>query len=242
MGETIRNIAIVEDENGAASQLSAYIRRYGEENGCRFNIVRFNDAADFIAGYQSIYAVVFMDIQMPRMNGMDAAVALRNTDKTVSIVFITNLVQFAQKGYEVEAVGYLLKPVSYGDFALKFRKALDIYVMNEERSVTIKYQGGLCRISTDKLMYVEIIAHRLYYHLIDGDIEVTGVLSEAERELKEYGFLRCNKCYLVNPKFIVGVKGVELQVGNNTLQISRPRRATFLAELADWYAGRGERR
>lgn len=235
----MRNIAIVEDEDEAAAKLTDYIKKYAAAFGQEFEVTRFTNAADFLSDYKAVYAVVFMDIQMPKMNGIDGAVELRKLDKTVSIIFITNLVQFAQKGYEVDAVSFLVKPVSYFDFSLKFRKALDIYVMNEERSITIKYQGGLCRISTDKLMYVEIITHRLYYHLIDGDLEVTGVLSEVERELREYGFLRCNKCYLVNPKFIVSVKGFDLQVGNRTLQISRPRRAAFLAELASWYAGQG---
>ena len=86
-------------------------------------------------------------------------------------------------------------------------------------------------------MYVEIINHRLYYHLIDDVIEMTGVLSDVEEELRVYGFLRCNNCYLINPKFVVRVRGLEVVVGNRTLQISRPRRTAFLAELADWYAG-----
>lgn len=239
--KAMRNIAIVEDEKGAAETLRDYIAKYAEENGQQFNVVRFKNAADFLEDYKAIYAVVFMDIQMPKMNGMDGAMELRKIDKTASVIFITNLVQYAQKGYEVDAVGFLVKPVSYFDFALKFRKALDVYVMNEERSITVKYRGGMCRISTDKLMYVEIIAHRLYYHLIDEDIEITGVLSEVEKELASYGFLRCNKCYLVNPKFIVGVKGSDVRVGNRDLQISRPRRAAFLSELAAWYAGQGGR-
>ena len=109
--------------------------------------------------------------------------------------------------------------------------------MNEEHCITVNRAGGMCRISTDKLMYVEIINHRLYYHLVDEVIEMTGVLSNVERDLAAYGFLRCNKCYLVNPKFIVSVKSSDVEVGNRTLQISRPRRAAFLAELADWYAG-----
>ena len=238
----MRNIAIVEDDNGDAKLLVSYIERYAAASGQDFKVWRFTNAADFLADYKDIYAVVFFDIQMPKMNGMDGAEELRKIDKTVSIIFITNLVQFAQKGYEVDAVGFLVKPVSYYDFSLKFRKALDIYVMNEARTITIKSRGGLFRISTDKLMYVEIIAHRLYYHLIDGDIEVTGVLSEAERELSQFGFLRCNNCYLVNPKFIIGVRGSEVQVGNRALQISRPRRAAFLTGLANWYAGQGEKK
>ena len=64
-------------------------------------------------------------------------------------------------------------------------------------------------------------------------------MSAVEKELSGYGFLRCNKCYLVNPKFVVNVKGANVVVGNRTLQISRPRRAEFLAELANWFAGSG---
>ena len=235
----MRSVAIVEDEDNAAELLSSFIKRYLEENNQELNVVRFPNAEEFLRDYKAVYAVVFMDIQMPGINGMDAAVQLRKYDKTVSLIFITNLVQYAQKGYEVEAVSFLVKPVKYYDFVLKFKKAIDLYIMNEERSFTIVLPGGLCRISTDRLMYVEVLKHRLYYHTIDDVIEMTGVLSTVEKELSSYGFLRCNKCYLVNPKFVVKVKGQEVQVGDKVLHISRPKRATFLAELADWYAGIG---
>ena len=184
----MKNIAIVEDEDRAADILRSYIAKYEKENNTEFNVVRFADANDFLSSYKSIYAVVFMDIQMPFSNGMDASMELRKTDKTVSIIFITNLVQYAPKGYDVDAVSFLVKPVSYYDFSLKFRKALDIYVMNEERGITINLPGGMCRISTDKLMYVEIMKHRLYYHLIDDVLEMTGVLTKIENQLADFGF------------------------------------------------------
>lgn len=163
----MKNIAIVEDQDSDAEKLQEYIKCYSEQFGQQFNIVRFYNGKEFLQDYKAIYAVVFLDIQMPCKNGMDAAVELRRYDKNVSIIFITNLVQYALKGYEVDAVSFLVKPVSYYDFSLKFQKALSIYLMNEERSFTVNTPGGLCRISTDKLMYVEIIKHRLYYHLID---------------------------------------------------------------------------
>ena len=237
----MRNIAIVEDEDSAAALLKGYIDKYSEKTGQQFQVVRFRNGVEFLDGYKSSYSVVFMDIQMPQRNGMNVAFDLRKIDKTVSIIFVTNLSQYAQKGYEVDAVSYLIKPVSYYDFALKFRKALDIYAMNEEQKIAITVAGGLCRISTDKLMYVEVVKHRLYYHMVDDVIEVTGVLSKVENELKQYGFMRCNQCFLVNPKFVVSVKGFNVQVGNETLIISRPRKSAFMEELTTWLAGqRGE--
>lgn len=227
----------MEDEDLAAQALIDHIKQYEAQTGQSFQIFRFANGADFLQDYRAVYAVVFLDVQMPKMNGLETALQLRRCDKNVSIIFITNLVQYALKGYEVDAVSYLIKPVSYYDFSMKFKKALDIYLLNEDRSFTVNTPGGLCRISTDKLMYVEIMNHRLFYHLIDDVIEMTGVLSGVEQQLSRFGFLRCNKCYLVNPKFIVKVKGSTVQVGDNLLQISRPRRAAFLAELANWYAG-----
>lgn len=235
----MRNIAVVEDENIAAQALIRNIERYAKEFNCEFNIVRFNNAEQFLKDYKAVYAVVFMDIQMPGINGMDAAFKLRELDKTVSLIFISSLVQYAQKGYEVDAVSYLIKPVKYYDFSLKFRKALDIYVLNEEHSLVLEVAGGMRRISCDKLMYVEILKHRLYYHTVDGVAETTGVLSAVEKELEAFGFLRCNNCYLVNPRFVVDVQGNIVTVGTEQLSISRPRRAAFLSKLARFYSGAG---
>ena len=236
-GDGMLNIAIVEDDPQAAGLLTAYLDRYAQERGTTCNSVIFNDAVDFLTGYKASFDLVFMDSELPGLNGMEAARRLREVDRSVILIFVTNMANFAVKGYEVDAVSFLVKPVSYCDFSLKFRKALDIYIMNEDRSFTVNAPGGLCRISTDKLMYVEISNHRLCYHLIDDVIEMTGVLSGVEQELRGFGFLRCNKCYLVNPKFVVRVKGCTVQVGDSELQISRPRRASFLAELSNWYAG-----
>jgi DNA-binding LytR/AlgR family response regulator len=234
----MRNIAIVEDNDNAAKIISDHIEKYMEENQIELNIVRFNNADLFLANYQQIYSVILMDIQMPGTDGMSAAYKLREIDKTVSIIFITTMVQFDQKGYEVNAISFMVKPVNYYDFSLKFKKALDISVMNENRNITLNTKNGICRISTDKIIYVEIIKHRLFYHLVDEVIEMTGVLSEVEATLKDFGFLRCNQCYLVNPKFIVSVKGKEIFVANTSLQISRPRYNQFMKDLTNWYAGR----
>ena len=232
----MRNIAIVEDEDLAAKTLLESLDRYQKENGTKFTVIRFASANDFLKDYTPIYAVVFMDIQMPGMNGMDASFALRKIDQSVSLIFITSLMQFAQKGYEVDAVGYLLKPVTYYDLSMKLTKALDIYVRNEKRNVVLGFSGGLCNISCDKLMYVEVVKHRLYYHLVDDVVETTGTLSSVEAQLESYGFLRCNNCYLVNPKFIVSVQGSNVLVGQESLLISRPRRANFIAKLTEWFA------
>ena len=73
-------------------------------------------------------------------------------------------------------------------------------------------------------------------------MELEKSLLQVEEELKQYGFMRCNQCFLVNPKFVVSVKGYNVQVGNEELAISRPRKAAFLEELTTWLAGAEGRR
>ncbi len=232
------NVAIVEDDDAAAKVLLGFTARYAKEENAEITVRRFSRADEFLKNYRpSEYAAVLMDIQMPGMNGMDAAFELRKLDKNVSLLFITSMVQHAQKGYEVDAVGFMVKPVSYYDFALKFKKALEVYAMNEKRSVTITVPGGMCRISVDKLMYVEIVNHKLRYHLVDEVLEMSGSLSVVEKELAPYGLLRCNSCYLVNPRFIRSVRGLDLCIGDETLRISRPKRQQFVAKLTEWFSG-----
>ena len=233
----MRNIAIVEDNDNDASLLESHIKQISETEKVAFNVQRFHSATEFLKDFKPIYSIILLDVEMPGMNGVEASVEIRKVDKTCSLIFVTNLIQYAQKGYEVDAVAYLIKPVQYFDFALKFKKALDVYSLNENKDFTVKSTKGECRISTSKLIYVEVSRHRLYYHMVDEVLEVAGTISKAEEELRKFGFLKCNQCYLINPRFISRIHGFDITLGNETLLISRPRKKQFLEELANWYSG-----
>ena len=235
----MKNIAIVEDEDEAAARLTGYIERYAEQNGQKYRVERFNNAVDFLAEYKSIYSVVFMDIQMPNMDGMSAAAELRRIDKTVSIVFITNLIQYAQKGYEVNALDFIVKPIGYSEFKLKMRKAVNVARSREIKSVLVPVNSGFCRISIDKLVYVEVMGHKLKYQLVDEEIEARGTLGEVEKKLDGCGFLRCNSCYLVNSRYVNKVRGNEVDVGGHVLKISHPKRKAFVEALMEIFTGGG---
>ena len=98
------NIAIVEDNDNDAKLLQSYIVNISEKEHNEYNVVRFHDATSFLKDYKPIYAVVLLDVEMPNMNGVEASGELRKIDKSCSIIFVTNLIQYAQKGYEVDAV------------------------------------------------------------------------------------------------------------------------------------------
>ena len=118
------NIAIVEDEKLYVSQFKEYISRYEKESGNRINVSVFPDGAEIVENYSGDFDIILMDIQMKYMDGMTAAEQIRKLDSEVIIMFITNMTQYAIRGYEVDALDYVVKPVEYFSFSQKLDRAI----------------------------------------------------------------------------------------------------------------------
>lgn len=230
-------VAIVEDSVESAEILKKYIKKYEQEEHQVFHVTHFSDALSFLDGYTG-YDLVFMDIDMPFLNGMDGALRLREKDKSAVLIFVTNLANYAVKGYEADALDFVVKPVSYADFRFKLLRAIYVIESKKNKEITIVQKDGMKRFDISDLLYVEVSGHQLTYMLLDRELKVRGTIMEAEQMLSDYGFLRPHNAYLVNARFIDEVEGNEIQLRNFTLPISRPRKKEFLQGLAKWY-GRG---
>ena len=232
------NIAIVEDEDQSADILNDYLAEYFTEKGEEYAIARFDEAVSFLSEYKAVYDIVFMDIELPDLNGMEAAEKMRINDTQTVLIFVTNMAQFAVKGYEVDALYFIVKPVKYPVFSRKLDKALNVIAKRVNATIDIMLNGVLTRLAIGDLRYVEIEKHTLRYHA-DNTVECWGTLKKVEEQLAPYSFLRCNNYCLVNPKFIVKVEEFEIKLNDGTvLQISRPRKQNFMKELAA-YLGKG---
>lgn len=231
--DEIMRIAMVEDVASEAELIGGYIDRFAKENGITVQVRHFPDAVKFLSSYNSDYDVVFMDIEMPQINGMEAARKLRKTDSQVILVFITNMVQFAINGYEVGAYDFIVKPVSYVNFCMKFKRVLTKYNINSKNGeeLVLPCKTGVRRVAVSSIKYVEVSGHHLLFHTFDAVVDVCGNLTKVEERLKNYNFVRCNSCYLVNLKYVTEVKGDFTTVGGEQLQISRRRRQNFIDEL-----------
>ena len=232
-------IAIVEDEAAVRQQLEGYFERYTRQYGTTFDIKTFTDGIEILDDYRPIYDLILLDVEMKHLDGMETAQRIRTLDKEVGIVFITNMAQYAIKGYAVGALDYVLKPVPYFAFSQQIQKAEEQLRRRERHYLAIAVEGGLRRLDTARIYYVESEGHRVHYYTEDGDFTAPGALKALEEKLADRPFARCNSGYLVNLAQVKAVQQNTVEVGPYELQVSRPKRKAFLEALTDYIGGEG---
>lgn len=231
-------IAIVEDDPAQAMQLKNTITQYGAEYKLPLKITLFHNAMSFLGNYTAEFDMIFMDIMMPIMNGMDAAKALREKDSTVMLIFVTSMSQFAIQGYEVDAFDFIVKPVAYGEFKIKFTRALSrLPFSKKETCIRIKTDDGFVKLLPRQIRYIEVRSHHCIYHTTCGEFRQYQAMKIVESQLADQGFCRCNNFLLVNLAYVTKLEGMTVHLGSTTLQISNPRKKIFSEQVAQYLRG-----
>ena len=219
-------IAVVDDELRERETLRGYLARFSVESGSRFDVDEFPSGDALLADYHLIYDILLFDVDMPGTNGINTARQVREMDESVTILFITNMAQYAINAFEVEAVDYIIKPVEYYDFAMKFRRAVKRAVRRSNRELTLDTVDGIRRLRVPDIVYVEALDHYLTYHIYQKDIGTTELqvrsnIGEHEALLKPYHFCRVHKSFLVNLAYVELIRTGELVLHGTTLPIGR---------------------
>ncbi len=239
------NIAIVEDEEEAYRKLVEFTDRYSQESGETFHISYFASGEAFLkSSYQDI-DVVFMDIELPGMNGMDTAAEMRKKNDSIILIFVTNLAKYAINGYRVNAMDYFLKPIFYPDFKMRMLRVSEIKQNSVPGKLIVTGQSETDRFNINDIEYIESSSHKIIIHacglahtwtrpsvMIVTSKEEKRIknanLNDFEINLSPLGFNRCNSGYLVNLRHCSAINGFDLTVGNHVIQISRSRKKEFV--------------
>ena len=226
------DVAIVDDEEDVREELGQMVRRFCAQEGIRVATHAYADGAELLdEAAAHAHDVILLDIEMAQVDGMDAAHELRRRGVDAQIVFVTNMAQYAIRGYEVGAFDFVVKPVEYPVFAFKFRRVVDAVRARRRDLVTLETKEGFVRLDASQILYVEVRGHKLTYHTDRGNVEVWGTMKAAVSELAPRGFACCNACYLVNLDRVSGLSGEYVRVGEDSLKMSRGKSRDFVDAL-----------
>ena len=228
-------IAIVEDEVLYADQLQEYLKKYEEEYRESFEISVFQDGDQIVHHYKAEYDVILMDVEMRFMDGMSAAEEIRKMDTEVVIIFITNMPQYAVRGYEVDALDYVLKPMTYLAFAQRLNRAIERIKKRTKRVISVNIKGSQIRMPIESVYYIESQGHTLIFHGVNGEVEAPGTMKEIQEKLRDEHFFRGNKGYLINLAHVDRVVEGCAVVAGEELVLSRGRRKEFMEALAGYW-------
>jgi len=226
-------IGIVEDDAAYRDTLKGHLARYAQEHSLELDVRAFSDGSELVRGYRPQYDILFLDVEMPGMDGFEVAHRIRDVDTDVIIIFVTNMGQFAIRGFEVDALSYLVKPVTYFAFAQELARSLARLHQRAARAVVITARDTVLRLDPAEIVYVEAVRQRITIHGLSWQRTFSGTLKALEEQLADVGFFRSNNCYLVNLRHVISVEqGASVMVGGEALQVSRPRKKAFLEALA----------
>ncbi|MBO5146184.1 MAG: response regulator transcription factor [Lachnospiraceae bacterium] len=196
-------IAVIEDEQVHRALLASYIKRWGTDRKVPVSLAAFADAESFLFQWEdTAYDALFVDIQMAGMNGVELAKAVRQKDRSTSLVFTTGIADFWEEGYEVEAMRYLLKPLSEE----KVRACLDL--INEKKKndtyvIIHTPEDEIQKLPVEDINYVEAMGHGTRIGLMNSEpAACRESISELTRLLGTKDFQKCHRSYLCSLKNI----------------------------------------
>lgn len=230
-------VAIIDDEEQIGLQISDCIQRFSAEHGILMDTSRYTSGSAFLKCYKKCYDIIILDVDMPQLNGIETAKEIRKHDQDVTIMFITNIAQYAINGYEVDAVSYMLKPVLYQDFAMTFYRVVSKAMQRTERFIPIETSDGLQTIRVSDLVYVEVLSHYLFFHTTDSTYKVRGTITEFLGKIKAYYFAQCHRSYLVNLRFVKQISKNEVTANSIKLPISRSYKESFVEQYMKYVHG-----
>lgn len=231
------NVAIVDDEQKERDLLCEYCSKYASETGAKIDTVIFNSGDALLSDYKVYFDIIIFDIDMPGTNGMDTAKRIREVDKNVTILFMTNIAQYAIDGYAVEAVDYVIKPIGYYEFSMKFQKAISKAVQKKSHTIVLDTVEGVRHVKTSEIWYVEVMSHYLLFHVDGAVYKVRGSMKEQMEILIPYNFCRVHKSYLVNLEYVEEIQTKSVLVKTDEVPLGRMFKDELMQEYMRYLRG-----
>ena len=197
----------------------------------------YSSGDDLLRVYEeNKYQLIFLDIEMPKMDGITLAKKIRESDKKVAICFLTSHVEYALKGYEANALRYLTKPVQ-----AKQLSEIITYLIEQdarEKKIMLKYLDDVELVSVNEILYFEAQNQNIRIITAKREYSRRYNIKDYEKELREYSFVRCHRSFLVNMAHVTRISKNEILLDNNeSIPLSRTKEKTVKEALITFVKG-----
>lgn len=223
-------IAICDDEIFFRKRIREILTDYMEKKDVLYEIDEFESGKDFVnLGIEVVkYKVIFLDINMDELDGIETAKKIREISDNIFIVFITAFITYTLEGYKVDAVRYILKNnVNLPELIFECMDAISRKMNYTVKKKSFNFNGGAKNVSLERLLYIESHLHKLEFYIMEDRLNkysLYGVLNDIEKELEGCDFVRVHQSYLVNMKHIAKISRYEVLLSNSIkLEIPRAR-------------------
>lgn len=229
---SIIHIAICDDEILQVKSLYHTISRYFELKGHTYKIDKFNSGELLLNSLQEkYYDVIFLDIEMNGLNGIETAKRIRNNHKKSIIIFITAYSDFVFQGYEVQALNYILKPYNPEKISNVLNQALTVLNQMQDIFYSIEQKSGTHKLNLTNTIYFSSDKRKVCAVTTSYNIEFYDKLDELHKELPSF-FIRIHQRYIININFASAIEGNVVIVNGETLPVSRAYKQNLIISFA----------
>lgn len=227
---SVCKIAICDDIDIERDMLCMMLQSFGEEQ----IIHHFSCGEDLLASPVA-FDLVFLDIYMNGMTGMEVAKVLKNNKSKALIVFLTSSPNFAVESYEVHAFDYIVKPLQPERLKTVWKRFLSLH-RKRERFLLLNNSGKTEKIAYEQIEFLESDCHYVIIHMTDGTtVRILGKLDDFEQRIDDADFLRCHKSFLINMRFTESMDG-DFIMRSGTHVSYRKREKKHLQKIFNDYA------
>lgn len=214
-------IAICDDEQEQTEYIASIVTSWSAHEGHPCEIHTFASAEAFLFEYaeDKAYDILLLDVEMKNMNGIELAKCIRRDNNRAEIIFITSHFEFVGEGYEVDALHYLIKPISAEKLTQVLTKAAEKLSV-EPPSVVVSCEGETVKLYESDILYVESFLHYIIIHIKDQEYKIKESISGFEGQLSD-DFYRVHRSYLVSLKHITQISRTSVHIGSTELPLSR---------------------
>lgn len=232
-------VCILDDQLKNRTLIEYYMKEYAELHSLKIEIQSFGHGFTLLQAEIEQVDLFLLDVEMPEISGIEVAKEIRKRYQNCEIIFITNYIQYALEGYEVQAFRYLLKPLEQKQFNEVADHVLNKIRKSKDVCITVKGRSDTIRLRVEEIIYAETYRGHVLIHTDKQSIDCYTTMEKLEKELKEFNFFRCHNAFLISMNEVSKVQLTDVILKNGSLiPVSKNRKKLFRQALTDFWGGK----